>query len=170
MRQPQVPSGRTRPSTIRERLHCIINLRQSLGAGDTAKQLTQELRTCNPDEQRMALEELGGTFRVHIPAEVSLAFKVDVNIPWSKLRTMRRYTYIQNKINTKTGSAGTTQSKLLIVYTNTHCTLSHAQLSTPHNAMQYVIAAIAVATQSRNTLNSDSAENSHSCLDVCSGH
>ena len=94
VRQPRVPSGKARPSTIRERSHCLNNLRQSLSAGDTAKQLTHELRTCNPDERRMALEELGGSFRVHIPAEMSLALKADLNIPWSKLRTMRRYTFI----------------------------------------------------------------------------
>ena len=41
----------------------------------------------------MVLEELGGSFRVHIPAEMSLVLKADLNIPWSKLRTMRRYTF-----------------------------------------------------------------------------
>ena len=70
-------------------MHCIINLRQLLSAGDTAK---QGLRTSNPDERQMALEELEGTFCMHIPARMSLALKADLNIPWSKLRTMRRYT------------------------------------------------------------------------------
>ena len=72
-----------------------------LSAGDTATQLTHELCTYEP-EKKKALEEIGGSFRVHISAESSLAFKADLSIPWNKLRTIRlvycMYMYMYNKI------------------------------------------------------------------------
>ena len=46
-------------------------------------QLTHKLHTCDPQERKRALEELGGSFRVNIPVEVSLALKADLNIPWN---------------------------------------------------------------------------------------
>ena len=46
-------------------------------------QLTHELHTCDPQERKRALEEQGGSFRVNIPVEVSLALKADLNIPWN---------------------------------------------------------------------------------------
>ena len=45
----------------------------------------------NLDDRKQVLEELGGAFEFHIPTESLLAFKADLNIPWNKLRTIKRY-------------------------------------------------------------------------------
>lgn len=37
------------------------------------------------------IRNLKGNFLVRIPAEKSVAMKADLNIPWNKLRIMRRY-------------------------------------------------------------------------------
>lgn len=90
IRKPRVPSGKARPSTIRERSHSLSSLRNKLSAGDTVSQFSHELRTCNSDDRKRVLEELGGAFEVHIPTESLLAFKADLNVPWNKLRTIKR--------------------------------------------------------------------------------
>ena len=54
-------------------------------------QLGHELRACDSADRKQVLEDLGGAFHVKIPTESSLALKADLNIPWSKLRTLRRY-------------------------------------------------------------------------------
>ena len=91
VRKPRVPTGKARPSTIRERSHSLSNLRSKLSAGDTVYQFSHELRTCDLDDRKQVLEELGGAFEVHIPTESLLAFKADLKIPWNKLRTIKRY-------------------------------------------------------------------------------
>lgn len=91
VRQPRVASGKASSSTVRERSHSLSNLRFKLSAGDTATQLDHELRACDSEDRKQVLEGLGGAFHVQIPTESSLALKADLNIPWSKLRTMRRY-------------------------------------------------------------------------------
>lgn len=58
--------------------------------GDSCTQFSHELHTCDHNKR---LQELGDAFQVQIFAESSLMVKADLNIPWNKLRTMRRYTY-----------------------------------------------------------------------------
>ena len=42
------------------------------------EQLVQEIR------------DAGGDFRVQVPTQTALAMKADLNIPWNKLRLIRR--------------------------------------------------------------------------------
>ena len=51
-------------------------------------QLGHELRACDYADRKQVLEDLGGAFHVQIPTE---SLKADLNIPWSKLRTLKRY-------------------------------------------------------------------------------
>ena len=98
VRKPRVSSGKAKASTIRERSHTLSNLRAKLSAGDSVHQFTHELRTCDSEDRKQVLEDLGGSFEIRIPTESVLAFKADLNIPfnipWNKLRTIKRYCYL----------------------------------------------------------------------------
>ena len=69
VRKPRVPSGKARPSTIQERSQSLSNIRAKLSAGDTVSQFSHELRTCDSEDKKQVLEELGGAFEVRIPTE-----------------------------------------------------------------------------------------------------
>lgn len=54
-------------------------------------QLQDEVKACTPAEREMLLEDLTkGGFKVAVPTDQALALKADLDIPWSKLRVVRR--------------------------------------------------------------------------------
>lgn len=57
--------------------------------GDTKVQMVNEMRRIPKEEREILMKE--AQFKVTIPPEQGLAMKADLNIPWNKLRVMRRY-------------------------------------------------------------------------------
>ena len=56
--------------------------------GDNLVQMSSEVKK---EERAVLMKEVN--FTVTIPPEQGLAMKADLNIPWNKLRAMRRYMY-----------------------------------------------------------------------------
>ena len=91
--QARVPSGEAAPRTIRQRSQSLASVREAITAGDTITQQAHELVTSQREDRDRLLEEIknaGGTFLIQVPAQASLAMKADLNMPWNKLREMRR--------------------------------------------------------------------------------
>ena len=68
-------------------------LRERISFEDSVAQLSHEVKSSTVEVRQKLLSELHtseGTFHVTIPVSASLAMKADLNIPWNKLRIMRR--------------------------------------------------------------------------------
>lgn len=97
VRQARVPTGKAASRTIRKRSHSLANVRTALSAGDDTSQFAHELHSSSrnaEDRQRLMdeIRHMGGKFLFQVSAESSVAMKADLNIPWNKMRAMRRYT------------------------------------------------------------------------------
>ena len=65
--------------------------RHLVSGGSDMIQLQDEIKACTPAEREMLLEDLTkGGFKVAVPTDQALALKADLDIPWSKLRVVRR--------------------------------------------------------------------------------
>ena len=65
-----------------------------VSGGESIIQLSQEVAAQTSEDHDALLDELfkiPGKFIVHIPPAESLALKCDLQLPWAKLREMRRY-------------------------------------------------------------------------------
>ena len=65
-----------------------------VSGGESIIQLSQEVAAQTSEQHDALLDELfkmPGKFIVHIPPAESLALKCDLQLPWAKLREMRRY-------------------------------------------------------------------------------
>lgn len=94
VRQAQVPTGKAAPRTVRQRTQSLENVRLTLTAGGTTTQLAHELQAKQREDRERLLEEVkqaGGNLIVRVPVQASLAMKADLNIPWNKLRIIRRW-------------------------------------------------------------------------------
>lgn len=94
MRQAQVPTGRAAPRTVRERSQSLSHARIVVTAGDEAAQMAHEVMVREQVEREKLLGEikkLDGNFLIRVPQQASLAMKADLNIPWHKLRIIRRW-------------------------------------------------------------------------------
>ena len=92
VRQAQVPSGEASPITIRKRTQSLANIRHTVTAHDSTPQLAHEVHLS--EQRHLLLDEIKkieGSLVVQVPVEASLAMKADLNIPWNKLRVIRRY-------------------------------------------------------------------------------
>jgi hypothetical protein len=95
VRQAQIPTGEASPSTVRKRSKSLANVRLAVAAGDSTAQLAHELHSTQRRDREKLLDEIrsaGGNFLIQVPVQSSLAMKADLNIPWYKLRMIRRYT------------------------------------------------------------------------------
>ena len=93
VKQAQVPTGKAASRTIRKRSHSLANVRLALSAGDDTTKLAHELHACRREDRGKLLDEIrkvDGNFLVQVSVEKSVAMKADLNIPWNKLRIMRR--------------------------------------------------------------------------------
>lgn len=80
---------------IRKRSSSLANVRSTLSAGDDTTQLVHELRSSSREDRGRLMEEIRqmvGKFLYRVSVKNSVAMKADLNLPWNKLRTMRRYT------------------------------------------------------------------------------
>ena len=87
-----MPTAKASASTVRRRSHEIDGVRKRASGEDESAQLTDEILSRPRKEKQVLVKSLMGesNFRVEVPASVSLALKADLQIPWSKLRDMRR--------------------------------------------------------------------------------
>lgn len=93
VRQAQVPSGQAASCTVRKRSKSISSVRCTLAGGDEIAQMGDEIREKSRAEREQLMQEIrdaGGDFQVQVPAQSALAMKADLNIPWHKLRIIRR--------------------------------------------------------------------------------
>lgn len=62
-----------------------------MGGGADIVQLQDEVRVCSSAEREQILSEVhNGGFKVEVPVSQILGMKADLNIPWTKLREVRR--------------------------------------------------------------------------------
>ena len=89
--KPRVDSSQACKKTTRERTRQIGDHRHFVSGGSDSCQLQDEVKACTPAEREMILSCLqDGGLSVAIPTEQALSMKADLNIPWSKLRIVRR--------------------------------------------------------------------------------
>ena len=84
-----IPSGECSRETKRRRSNEIFTIRNKLSMGDSIVQMGKEGIMLPKDEREALMKE--ANFTISIPPEQGLALKADLNIPWNKLRVMRRY-------------------------------------------------------------------------------
>ena len=97
VRSPRVPSSQACSKTVRERARRMGDVREVGSGGDVALQLAREIQGQTPDEHQKILDELlslPGAFKIQVSPSESLALKSDLQIPWTKLRIMRRLSTI----------------------------------------------------------------------------
>ena len=82
-----IPSGECSRETKRRRSNELFNIRNRLNMGDNL--MSSEVKMLPKEERAVLMKEVN--FTVTIPPEQGLAMKADLNIPWNKLRAMRRY-------------------------------------------------------------------------------
>ena len=72
--------------------------REKISLNNSDTQILNEVKSSSPDVRQKLLAELqtgdgDSACHIKIPVGASLAMKSDLNIPWNKLRVIRRYTY-----------------------------------------------------------------------------
>lgn len=88
-----MPTGKAAPRTVRKRSQSLANVRLAVTAGDTTAQIAHEVmgqQRANREELLKELRKVDGNCLVRIPVQASLAMKADLNIPWYKLRIVKR--------------------------------------------------------------------------------
>ena len=89
--KPRVPSTATTSKTVRARTAELGEHRAFTSKGETAAQLQDEVKACTAAERELIVAELHkGGMKVELFTSQSLGMKADLNIPWSKLRVIRR--------------------------------------------------------------------------------
>lgn len=83
-----VSSSDASDRTIRRQSGELNACRDAISGGASLTQLEAEIRTQTPEDQQALLVNL--EFKVHIPALTGLSLKVDLWLPWKKMRDMRR--------------------------------------------------------------------------------
>ena len=71
----------------------------AVAAGDSTTQLAHELHSTERRDREKLLDEIRkveGDILINVPVQDSVAMKTDLNIPWNKLRMIRRYTILMS--------------------------------------------------------------------------
>ena len=77
--------------TIRTRTAELGKHRHLTSRGADIVQLQQEVKACASTDRNHIFSELHkGGFKVEVPVHQILGMKADLNIPWTKLREVRR--------------------------------------------------------------------------------
>ena len=89
--RPRVDSTTAGKETIRTRTVELGKHRHLTSGGAEVVQLKEEVKACTSAEREQILTELHkGGFKVEVPTRQILGMKADLNIPWCKLREVRR--------------------------------------------------------------------------------
>ncbi len=84
----RVPSGDAAWRTLDRRTKVLRAVREITSGGDSTAQLAAEIHHLSKAERENLLQEV--RLPVAIPPSHALAMKVDLGIPWNKLRILRR--------------------------------------------------------------------------------
>ena len=90
---PRVPSGSASQTTLRRRSSEMVAVRKRVSGGQEMEQKGDEVKAMRKEDRSKLIDELKratGCFQVVITPQQSLAMKADLQIPWNKLRLMRR--------------------------------------------------------------------------------
>lgn len=89
--KPRVNSSEATARMVRLRSAEIREHRSLIRGGDNTTQLQDEMKLCSCSEREGILAELhNSSSTINVTAKESLAMKADLNIPWTKLRVVRR--------------------------------------------------------------------------------
>ena len=89
--KPRVDSQTASKKTTKVWTQQLGEHRHLISGGSEMFQLQDEVKACTPAEREQLLVDLQkGGFKVAVPTNQALALKADLNIPWSKLRVVRR--------------------------------------------------------------------------------
>ena len=89
--KPRVDSQYVTRKTIRNRTQELGEHRHLVSGGSEIFQLQEEVKACTPTDRELLLADLQqGGVKVAVPTNQALAMKADLNIPWSKLRVIKR--------------------------------------------------------------------------------
>ena len=87
----RVDSQTASKKTTKIRTQQLGEHRHLISGGSDMFQLQDEVKACTPAEREQLLVDLQKDgFKVAVPTNQALALKADLNIPWSKLRVVRR--------------------------------------------------------------------------------
>lgn len=84
-----IKSSKASQKTIQRRTKAISAFRAIITADDSATQLESKVKSLGRKEREELLKNAGIT--VSIPPEAGLAMKAELSLPWTKLRSVRRY-------------------------------------------------------------------------------
>ena len=89
--KPRVDSETVCKKTTKAQTQQLGEHRHLISGRSELFQLQDEVKACTSAEQEQLLADLQqGGFKVAVPADQALALKADLNIPWEKLRVVRR--------------------------------------------------------------------------------
>lgn len=86
---PTVSSDEASMKTLRRRSGELEVHRSTISKGASVVQLRSEVKSLSNEDRQALLEGL--EFKIQLPAITGLALKTDLSLPWSKMRTMKRY-------------------------------------------------------------------------------
>ena len=90
---PRVATASASNTTVRRRSRELVSHRKRVSGGDDMAQLSREVQLTAKEDRQSLIDEmmkLPGNFKVVLSPEESLAMKTDLQIPWRKLRVMKR--------------------------------------------------------------------------------
>ena len=90
----RIDSAGASRKTVRNRTEEVSHYRRMVSGDCGKEQLKDEMKVLDPDERKQLVESGAFATSAVVSAENTLAFKADLQIPWNKLREMRRYVYI----------------------------------------------------------------------------
>lgn len=91
--KPRVSTANASNTTVRRRSKELSLHRKRVSGGDEMVQLSSEIQLSSKQERQLLIEEmmkLPGNFSVVVSPQESLAMKTDLQLPWRKLRVMKR--------------------------------------------------------------------------------
>ena len=87
MPTPQIPSSHASRKTLQRRSQELADVRSFISGNSSSAQFESELQEQPAEEREKLVTSISS---IHISVEHSLAMKADLQIPWNKLRLMRR--------------------------------------------------------------------------------
>lgn len=83
------PTGEVTQQTKRRRTETLNTLRDIMSGGDAKEQFKDELKTLTQEEKNLLIREAGLT--QSLSEGQGLSLKADLDLPWHRLRKLRRY-------------------------------------------------------------------------------
>ena len=90
---PRIGSADASQKTLRNRTEEVSSYRRMISGDCATEQMMDELKVLDPSERKQLVESGVFSTSAVVSAKNTLAFKADLQIPWNKLRAMRRYVH-----------------------------------------------------------------------------